>query len=110
MPRRTLACSGSHSCSRTGLRCSSAWSRQIQQGLRDLPGVRSTSLSFIGLFDPGEMSGSISIEGYEPPPGPPPLARYNAVSHDYFGTVGMKLVAGRPFTDRDVAGAPRVAG
>ncbi|PYU89080.1 MAG: hypothetical protein DMG08_22755 [Acidobacteria bacterium] len=83
--------------------------RQIQQGLRDLPGVRSTSLSFIGLFDPGEMSGSISIEGYEPPPGPPPLARYNAVSHDYFGTVGMKLVAGRPFTDRDVAGAPRVA-
>ena len=33
----------------------------------------------------------------------------NEVGPDYFRTMGLSLVAGREFTDRDVAGAPLVA-
>lgn len=38
-----------------------------------------------------------------------PVAGYAAVSPDYFATMGIRLAAGRSFTDGDRAGAPRVA-
>jgi predicted permease len=71
--------------------------------------VRSASLSLVGLFNPGSLTNSISVEGYTPPPGPAPGAKINVVSPEYFGTVGMRLVAGRGFTERDTGSAPRVA-
>src|SRR5262245_60672865 len=83
--------------------------REIEQGLRELPGVRSASLSLIGLFNPGSMTNSISVEGYAPPTGRAPGARINVVSPAYFDTVGMSVVAGRGFTERDAEGQPRVA-
>lgn len=38
-----------------------------------------------------------------------PTARELSVSPGYFQTVGLRLIAGRPFDDRDSAGAERVA-
>jgi len=31
---------------------------------------------------------------------------YQAVSKDYFATMGVRLMDGRPFDDRDVQGVP----
>jgi predicted permease len=83
--------------------------RRLEERLHQIPGVRSASLSLIGLFAGVQMVNSLSIEGYTPPPGPELGARINVVSPKYFATVGMALLAGRGFSDHDTAASPKVA-
>ena len=48
------------------------------------------------------------VEGHPIPAGQPtPQADYRVVSPDYFRTVGMSLLRGRPFADADRADAPQ---
>jgi predicted permease len=75
-----------------------------------IPGVQSASFSGIMLFSPSDIASPFTIPGQPEPADGPRLARYNSVSPGYFETVGMRIVAGRPFTDADDAlSAPRVA-
>jgi predicted permease len=83
--------------------------QRLEERLHQIPGVRSASLSLIGLFAGGQLVNSLSIEGYIPPPGPELGARINIVSPNYFATVGMALLTGRGFTSRDTAASPKVA-
>ena len=83
--------------------------REIERGLYEIPGVRSASLSMIGIFNPGSLTNSISIEGFTPAPGRAPGAKINIASPGYFDAVGMSFTAGRGFTERDTEGSPRVA-
>jgi hypothetical protein len=57
------------------------------------------------------MSGmSVTVPGRDSlPEGPNGGPYLNAVSGDYFATLGMRIVEGRPITDRDVAADARVA-
>ena len=89
-------------------------SRQFYKSLlsrvRELPGVASASIASsipMGLY--GNQD-SILIEGYEPPPGKPALfMTYNAVSQDFLKTLGIPLLRGRAFTERDDQNAAYVA-
>ena len=89
-------------------------SRQFYKSLlsrvRELPGVASASIASsipMGLY--GNQD-SILIEGYEPPPGKPaPFMTYNAVSQDVLKTLGIPLLRGRAFTERDDQNAAYVA-
>jgi predicted permease len=89
-------------------------SRQFYKSLlnraRELPGVESASIASsipMGLY--GNQD-SILIEGYEPPPGKPALfMTYNAVSPDFLKTLGIPLLRGRTFTERDDQNAAYVA-
>ena len=89
-------------------------SRQFYKSLlsrvRELPGVESASIASsipMGLY--GNQD-SILIEGYEPPPGKPALfMSYNAVSQDFLKTLGIPLLRGRAFTERDDQNAAYVA-
>jgi predicted permease len=89
-------------------------SRQFYKSLlsrvRELPGVESASIASsipMGLY--GNQD-SILIEGYEPPPGKPsPFMTYNAVSQDVLKTLGIPLLRGRAFTERDDQNAAYVA-
>ena len=78
--------------------------------VRELPGVESASIASsipMGLY--GNQD-SILIEGYEPPPGKPaPFMTYNAVSQDVLKTLGIPLLRGRAFTERDDQNAAYVA-
>ena len=49
------------------------------------------------------------MHGYQSKPDENMNPSTNEVGPDYFRTMGLPLVAGREFTDRDVAGAPLVA-
>jgi predicted permease len=88
--------------------------RQFYKGLlrrvSELPGVESASISSsipMGLY--GNQD-SILIEGYEPPAGKPvPFMTYIAVSQDVLKTLGIPLLRGRAFTERDDQNAAYVA-
>ena len=54
-------------------------------------------------------SRTIQVQGYEPKPDENMNPWTNEVAPDYFRTLGMPLVLGREFTERDVDGAPLVA-
>jgi putative ABC transport system permease protein len=76
---------------------------------RAVPGVLAAAVSRHGLASGVRSIGSISLEGYEPAPGENVRFMANWVGPAYFSTTGMRLLQGRPFTDRDVEGQPGVA-
>jgi predicted permease len=83
-------------------------SREVLERVRTVPGVMSASLASmlplanesmgIGLSLPGAISAPDQI-----------LGNGNIVAPGYFSTLQIPIVAGRDFTDEDVAGAPLVA-
>jgi len=82
--------------------------RQLQTRLSNLPGVVSASAVYpLPLTNVG-MSLSFEIEGRPLPRGDHPSASYRAVSLDFFRTVGMRIIKGRDFTERDDNPGPDV--
>jgi predicted permease len=83
--------------------------RELQQRLAALPGVRSVGGAFLGPFGSGRRAGNITVEGYRAKEDEYVGASQDALTPDYFRTMGTPLIAGREFTERDGAGAPKVA-
>jgi predicted permease len=83
--------------------------RELQQRLAALPGVGSVGGAFLGPFGQGRRAGNITVEGYRAKEDEYVGASDDALTPDYFRTMGTSLIAGREFTERDGAGAPKVA-
>ncbi|HEX7316271.1 MAG TPA: ABC transporter permease [Pyrinomonadaceae bacterium] len=90
----------------------SQWSSTFQEILgrvKNLPGVQSAgAISMLPLT--GEnLIFDITRDGQPPAPGEPKSsANFRAVDSEYFGTMGIPVTAGRSFTERDAAQAPKV--
>jgi predicted permease len=80
--------------------------KQLLERVRALPGIGGIALSNIGLLEGNEWDSSMTAEGYEAKPGENMNPYCNAVSPGYFKTMGIPLVAGRDFDDRDVRNEP----
>jgi predicted permease len=81
----------------------------VQQRISELPGVVSASPTVYGVLDGTTFDGTtVTAEGYQPGPGDPPRAQWNIVGPRFFETMGIPLLAGREFTDRDTDTSPRV--
>ena len=73
------------------------------------PGVRAVAASFTAPLG-GAPNRGVGIEGApEPPRGQEPDADFQAVSPEYFRTLGITVLEGRAFTAMDDARAPAVA-
>jgi len=81
---------------------------RIIERVREVPGVVSAALVRALPFSGNGSTGEFEIVG-RPPSERRPRARFNAVDPDYFKTMGIPLLQGRGFTDRDVEGMPVVA-
>jgi predicted permease len=82
---------------------------QLQEQLRSIADVRSAAVSVIPLMTDSQWSATVKVEGYTPKEGENMSPYVNAVGPRYFSTMNQALVAGREFTVKDVAGAPKVA-
>lgn len=80
--------------------------RTVDERLNALPGVRAASVSWLGLFSQNDLW----IPLIDPDrPDSRPEGRVDYVSPRYFETMGMQILRGRGFTDRDREGTERVA-
>ena len=80
--------------------------RTVDERLNALPDVRAASVSWLGLFSQNDLW----IRLVDPDrPDSRPEGRVDYVSPRYFETMGMQILRGRGFTDRDREGTERVA-
>ena len=78
--------------------------------LRALPGVHAVGATHQLPLAGHSWDTDLQVEGRPLAAGAvPPLAAWRIVTDDYFRTMAIPLRAGRPFAERDEAGAPRVA-
>ena len=82
---------------------------RLVERLSALPGVRSVALSASPPISAGNWSSSVTIPGYVPAPKESMHSILNRVSGQYFETVGIPIVAGRSFTNGDIASTQKVA-
>ena len=74
---------------------------QLSERLKALPGIESVSLAGITPFA-GAREAAIEIDGHEAVAGGPALSvSTNVVSADYFETLGIPVLRGRPFSETD---------
>ncbi len=81
----------------------------LLEELRRIPGVLSTSVAQVAALTDNVSSRTIQVQAYQPKPDEDMNPWTNEVGPDYFRTLGIPLLMGREFSDRDVAGAPLVA-
>jgi putative ABC transport system permease protein len=80
-----------------------AMAGQILAALRALPGVHSAATTSVMPLT-GDMANDQVVRPDHPlPPGHAPLANLRVVSPGFFTTLGIRIVAGRAFTDADIS-------
>jgi putative ABC transport system permease protein len=83
---------------------------QYLEQLAARPGVRSVALANRVPLGFAIRTAGITVPGYPLPPGTDDIeADYTTVGPGYFKTLGIPLLRGRDFTERDDASAPAVA-
>ena len=82
---------------------------QLLRETRQIPGVVAASWADMPALTQSVSQRTIQVLGYEPKPEENMNPWTNQVAPDYFRTLGIPLLMGREFDERDIAGAPRVA-
>ncbi|MEW6209480.1 MAG: ABC transporter permease [Acidobacteriota bacterium] len=86
-----------------------AFFEQVLQKISALEGARSVGATNDLPFSGSRSHTSFSIEGRpSAAPGESPNSDFRTVSPDYFNTLGIQLLRGRSFTERDTKDSPAV--
>jgi len=86
-----------------------AFAKRLLTGIRALPGVTDAAVAVSYPLSDVALGFTFDIVGRSFPPGQEPDASFNAVSANYFRTLGVPIVRGREFTDTDTASSAPVA-
>jgi predicted permease len=81
----------------------------LQARIEAIPGVRSASLSQLSLISGWINNGGIAIEGSQATKEKQPSVYNNAVGTHFFATMGIPVILGRDFEQRDLQSTVRVA-
>jgi predicted permease len=71
------------------------------QDIRALPGVKSAGYALVSLLAGNEWDSTMSVEGHQARDGEDMQAFDNAISPGYFHAMGIPLLEGRDFDERD---------
>jgi putative ABC transport system permease protein len=82
---------------------------RVRHAVASVAAVGGASLSIVTPVTGQGWNGTVDVSDVPPLPGRQSMTFKNAVTPDWFETLGTPLVAGRHFTDGDGTGAPRVA-
>ena len=84
--------------------------RRLRERVESMPGVVAvTYTDFVPLTSPGSSpQNQVAVEGYVPAPNEQMLLHRATVPPGYFDFMGIRMLEGRDFTERDEAGAPTV--
>ena len=82
--------------------------RRLHAKLNALPGVESHTFAVIPVLEDNEWDNWVTIEGYTAKPDERPDPHMQYCSPGFFKTLRIPVVLGRDFSDRDIAGAPKV--
>jgi predicted permease len=78
--------------------------------VRNLPGAQGVSIANYMPLESTSLSAIVNIEGHQPPAGENGFGiNMMTVGPDYFGAMGIPLLRGREFGERDDEAAPPVA-
>lgn len=75
--------------------------RDLRERLNATPGVRSAALASVPVLHGWEWDSSLSVEGHQAKDGEDMQGYMNSLSPGYFDTMGIALLEGRDFDDRD---------
>jgi predicted permease len=81
--------------------------RNLQQRMEAIPGVRSASLSWLGIMAGARWNTAVTLAS-DPPGSKPHTVRVQPVSPGYFRTVGTPLLLGRDFSPKDAGPAAQL--
>jgi predicted permease len=82
---------------------------RVEEALAAQPGVLAVGSAWLPVLGSFSVGGAMSVEGVETGPGINARNTWQLVGSGYFDALGIPLLAGRAFTDRDDAGSPQVA-
>ncbi len=83
--------------------------QQVLDRLRGQPIARSLTLAFPMPLSASSANANFHIVGRVLPQGVEAFTSFASIAPDYFRTLGIPLIKGRDFTDRDAAKSPAVA-
>jgi putative ABC transport system permease protein len=82
---------------------------RMEETFSALPGVTGVTAAVVPVLSGSNWGTDVNVEGFKRGPDIDSNSRFNMVGANYFKTLGIPLLAGREFTDRDAGKAPKVA-
>jgi predicted permease len=82
--------------------------KQLPERLEAIPGVRAVSAVNALPISGGDSHGELAIESRPFNPGEAPAASFRRILPNYFRAMGIPLLSGREFDERDYGGTPDV--
>ena len=82
---------------------------RVEEALAAIPSVSSVTTALVPLIAGSNWGNDVKVQGFQSGPDVDANSRFNAIGANYFSTFGVRLLAGREFTESDRLGAPQVA-
>jgi putative ABC transport system permease protein len=82
---------------------------RVEEELAGIPGVTGVTASMVPLVSGSNWMSDVSVEGFEAPPDTNRTSSLNTVGPGYFRTLGVPVLAGRDFDERDAGDTAKVA-